>query len=105
MKFKLWLENQEPTVLYHNSRKENRQSILQNGLKTEYDQTMELGQEGVSGSIYLSNKPTPSRNSDTWEVNTQGLEVEEDWTTQPEDEDEMWYVTYQDIPPNRLKLL
>ena len=110
MKFKLWLENQVPPVLYHHARKKNRQSILQNGLQTQYDSTIGSGN---IGGIFMSNKAATgdhpaAGNSDIWEVDVRGLDVEEDSTTSvpPEyPEDEMWYVVYSDIPPNRLKLL
>lgn len=105
IKFRKWLENQMPTVLYHHSNPKNRQSILQRGLKGEYDQTVDLKEPGVVGGIFLSNKPNYSTRSDVWEVDVRGLPVEDDWSGQPEDPDENWYVVYQDIPPNRIKLV
>lgn len=104
MDFKLWLENQIPGILYHHSLPHHRQSILQFGLQGKYDQTVDLTDPDVVGGIFLTNKPKQSK-SDVWEVNVQGLPVEEDWSGQPEASDETWYVVYQDIPPNRIKLL
>lgn len=104
-KFSKWLESKIPSILYHNSPKQNRSSILKNGLLAKYDQTVELNQPGVIGGIYLSNKPTPSNNADTYEVDVSNLSIEDDWTTVPEDETEHWYVVYSDIQPNRIKLI
>ena len=105
IKFRKWLENQMPSVLYHHSHPNNRQSILQHGLQGKYDQTVDLKEPGVVGGIFLSSKPNHSTRSDVWEVDVRGLHVEEDWSGQPEDPQENWYVVYQDIPPNRIKLI
>lgn len=94
-----------PSVLYHHSHPNNRRSILQHGLQGEYDQTVDLKEPGVVGGTFLSNKPDHSRMRDVWEVDVRGLPVEGDWSGQPEDESENWYVVYQDIPPNRIKLI
>jgi len=104
MSFKLWLaENQIPNILYHNSSPKNRQSILTNGLRVKYG-----SEAGGHAGIFFSNKPDFTTRSDAWQVNVQGLDIEEDSTTQvpPEyPEDEKWYACYQDIPPDRIKLL
>jgi hypothetical protein len=105
IKFKQWLENQMPSVLYHHSHQNNRQSILQHGLQGKYDQTVDLKEPGVVGGVFLSSKPDHSTKSDVWEVDVRGLHVEEDWSGQSEDEQVNWYVVYQDIPPNRIKLI
>jgi hypothetical protein len=99
------MENQIPSVLYHHSRPNNRQSILQHGLQGKYDQTVDLEQPGVVGGIFLSSKPDYSTNSDVWEVDVCGLPVEDDWSGQPEDQQENWYVIYQDIPSSRIRLI
>lgn len=105
--FEKWLmENTElSNMLYHHSNPNNRQSILQRGLRTEYDQTMDMSQPGVVGGIYLSNKPDYTTRSDVWEIDAHNLPVEEDWTTTTTNPEEKWYVVYQDIPPDRIKLI
>lgn len=105
MGFKKWFENQMPSVLYHHSRPSQRQSILQHGLQTKFDQTVDLTQSGVTGGIYLSDKSNLTTRSDVWQVDVRGLPVEDDWTSTPEDSDENWYIVYQDIPPARIKLV
>ena len=106
LNFNQWLENQQvPSVLYHHSNRNNRQSILQHGLQTKYDQTVDLNEPGVIGGIYLSNKPEYGPRIDVWAVHVCGLPVEEDWTSVPEDPQENWYVCYQEIPPNRMNLV
>ncbi len=92
-------------ILYHHSHSHNRQSILSNGLQTKYDQTVDLEEPGVIGGIFLSKKPDYSSKSDIWEVNISGLVVEEDWSGQPEDLEDTWYVIYQNISPSRILLL
>ena len=76
---------------------------MRHGLQVSYDQTVDLNEPGVVGGIFLSNKPTFSTKTDVWEVNVLGLPVEDDWSSVPEDEN--WYVIYQDIPVNRIKLI
>ena len=97
-----------PSIMYHMSPVSNRQSILQHGLQGKYDQTVDMSQPGVTGGIFLSTHPNPTTNSDVWQVDVRGLPLEEDWSTSVPDEapeDERWYVVYQDIPPNRIKLI
>lgn len=108
MKFKHWMENMTPNIMYHMSPVANRQSILQFGLQGKYDQTVDLSEPGVVGGVFLSTHPNPSLNTDVWQVDVRGLPLEEDWsTTVPAEspEDERWYVVYQDIPPNRIRLV
>lgn len=96
-----------PSVLYHHSHPNNRQSILQHGLLKKYDANADPN-DSMLGGIFFSNKPDFTTRSDVWEVDVRGLPVEEDPTTQvpPESSaDEAWYVVYQDIPPNRIKLI
>jgi len=104
MEFRTWLEMQTPNILYHHADPGNRESISKEGLQTKYARTVDVDDPMVTGEIYLSDKPRFG-SSDVWAVNVQGLPIEEDQTTAPEDEDENWYVIYQDIPRNRLRLL
>ena len=102
------MENMNPSIMYHMSPVANRQSILQHGLQGKYDQTVDMSQPGVTGGIFLSTHPNPTTNSDVWQVDVRGLPLEEDWSTSVPDEapeDERWYVVYQDIPPNRIRLI
>lgn len=104
MSFKLWLESNQ--ILYHHASRENRESIRRFGLLTKYDQTMvDSGDPNVSRGIYLTNKPDFSNKwIDVWEVDVRGMDLQDDWTTTPEDPYEKWHVVYQDIPPAKLKL-
>ena len=102
MNFKLWLESHTPSILYHHSSPKNSQSILRQGLRKEFDQT---SPGSPYGGIFLTNKPDVSSHSDVYEVDVRGLPVEDDWSGQPEDPDEHWYIVWNDIAPNRLKLL
>jgi hypothetical protein len=102
-KFSQWLIEQTiPNVLYHHSNPANRQSILNNGLQTKYDQT---GDENSIKGIYLTDKPSYTK--DTWEVNVKGLEVEEDYSGYSHEIEKYgnWYVVYQNIEPERVKLI
>lgn len=82
-----------PTVLYHYSHRENRESIFDNGLRKEND------------GIYLSDtyKVDQGPSIDIWEVDTTGL------TLVPTDQHdgENWYVERNSpsISPDRLNLL
>lgn len=92
-------------VLYHHSHPSNRQSILRHGLQGKYDQTVDLEEPVAVGGVFLSDKPNHSPKRDVWVVDVRDLPVEEDWSGQPEDENENWYVVYQDIHPDRIRLL
>lgn len=94
------------TKLYHHSHASNRESIIQNGLLTKYDQTNELGQPGVVGAIYLTTAPKTQQWIDCWAVDVTGLELTLDNTQpdRPEFPHEVWYMCFEDIPPNRLRL-
>lgn len=89
---------QTPSILYHHAPKTVRESIQQHGLSTKYSEAIENG-------IFLTNTPRLKSRSDVWEVDVRGLEIEEDWTTTPDNKSETWWVAYEDIPPSRLRLM
>jgi len=105
MRFKHWIENTLPSILYHHSPKSNRLSILKYGLQGKYDRTVDLTQDGTVGGVFLTNKSKSEFLSDVWQVDVRGLPIETDWTSTPEEPDEEWYVVYSDISPDRIKLL
>lgn len=72
-----------PKYLYHCSSKENRQSILENGL---------VGGHGGAWCIYLSEEPKSWKQEemDLWEILTDGLKLNE-FTIVDEKLDEVLY--------------
>jgi hypothetical protein len=101
--FKRWVEDaaQHPDILYHAADPANRNSIQQQGLLLRYSVAFQYDDEG-GGGIFLTD--TPPRESDVWEVDARGLNIEPDDTTEPF-EGETWWVCFEDIPPSRLRLL
>jgi hypothetical protein len=85
-------------ILFHSTSREHRQSILNAGLLTSFDQT------GFD-AIFLTNKPS-NDNSDVWQVDCSNIEIEEDLTTmQDENECGKWFMVHQNISPCNLTLL
>lgn len=84
-----------PTILYHYSSPDNRESILKRGLCTVFDQT------GM-GAIFLTDVHAPQQ-SDCWEVDVKGLaDIEPDQTTEAFS-GENWWVYDGNISPRRIR--
>ena len=88
---------------YHDSDVMNRESIMKHGLSTEFALAAHDG-------IFFHTKLTQeSRYTDVWEADLTGYDVEPDETTDiadnPEYEGDSWWVVWQTIPPERLKLV
>ena len=81
-----------PFILYHHSDPRVRDSILQFGLKTKFDRS------GMNAIFLTDKKEGPL---DVWEVNVNGLSLEQDHTT----EEEGCWMCFDDIPPSKIKLL
>ncbi len=88
--------------LYHGVSREYRSHIYEHRLvPSNYD----------SNAVYFASKPgKPSEYIDTWEVDTNGLYMEDDRTTSlhKSEEDELgwpWFVVYETVSPDRLKLM
>lgn len=103
-----------PTILYHASNAADRESIMRDGLlrsRSEAHQTAMDGgfseDEGPFGGIFFSSKIEQRKHGiDTWQVDVRGLHIQPDDTTDPEDPDDTWWVTYdEDVSPERLKLM
>jgi hypothetical protein len=86
-----------PAVLYHYTSRDNRDSIMRHGLLADKSHT-------GGPEIYLASKLTNETQSDVWEVDARGLDIHPDFQV-PEDNSDDWWVTYDDITPNRLKLV
>ena len=89
-------QSNSPAILYHYTWPENRESILQYGLLVNKSQTE--GQE-----IYLASKLRADTNGDIWQVHARGLDLNQ--TLTPDDDEDTWWVVYDDIPPDRLRLI
>lgn len=106
MEINLPLRQANPNILYHHSPVENRESILKHGLLTMYG-----ARRGGHEAIFLTDKPKfGGQVTDVWEVNVRGLPVQEDITTDLDYEEiekvyGNWYAIYEDIPPERLRLI
>lgn len=104
-----------PRVLYHYTSRNNRDSIFQNGLLRSHSETAELAKEQgepnweMAGGIFLSDAYRNPKNPaiDIWEVDTLGLPLVRDDTTDHDHLGEKWYVDWESdcIPPERLNLL
>ncbi len=103
----------QPSVLYHVAPTSERQSVMQHGLLRSKSYAHALAADmGIAtsddpiGGIFFASKPIHQRNFDLWEVDVRGLHLEPDDTTDPEDPEDSWWVTYEDdIPPIRLRLI
>lgn len=82
-------------MLYHSSATTNRTSILANGLLTKADRSGML-------AVFLADVPEHQKNLDLWQVDVEGLHLEDDNTTSGADN---WFMSFQDIAPARLTLL
>ncbi len=105
-----------PRVLYHVSDRSNRESIFQNGLLRLHSETAELAKSMDEpewekyGGIFFSDtyrKPDNTEAYDIWEVDTLGLPLARDETTEHDHLGEKWYVDWESdrIDPDRLNLL
>jgi hypothetical protein len=104
-----------PTMLYHSAPTSDRDSIRKEGLLRSkshaHRQAMAIGftpEEGPFGGIFFASKPTnqTAHGIDTWAVNVQGLHLQSDDTTDSDDAEDTWWVTYdEDVMPDRLTLL
>jgi hypothetical protein len=59
-------------------------------------------QKAVGPEIYFASKLRPDGNGDIERVDARGLDIEPDFVTADNDDD-TWWVTYDDIPPTRLR--
>lgn len=83
-------------TLFHSTHIENLEAILREGLLAAKSEAIECG-------IFLTNvKPVSSENFVAFEIDARGLELDEDWTTAPDQEGERWFVVYDDIPPSQI---
>jgi hypothetical protein len=87
----------EPTIMYHVSASENRSSITEHGLLVDFDQT------GHAGIFLADAEQALQRGFDIWAVDVSGLEIESDWTGEPEEGE--WWVHWEDIAPTRIALV
>jgi hypothetical protein len=104
-----------PRTLYHGAPRSARDSILKNGLLRSHSETAQLakeyGEHGWEnyGGIFFAENPETTANPqvDVWAVNTDGLTLERDETTDHEHLGERWWVTYSDpvVEPWRLRLV
>lgn len=87
--------------LYHGTSKQNRQSILERGLMRFPidDHDPHLG-----GIFFHTVAGLPSEYLDIWEVETAGIELERDTTTEHDESDPWWVCWDVDITPDRLIL-
>jgi len=100
--FKMFVEEMSH-VLYHHSPRANRESIQRHGLLSTAGETYK---NGGYAAVYLAKKAhSPTEDMDTWEVNTHGLHLTPDETTEPDDPHDKWFEHSKDIPPHRLKLV
>jgi hypothetical protein len=94
-----------PSVMYHHSHPDSRESILQHGLRASdpYDPSIHEHEGMAPKGVYLSHEREPGHGEDVWEVNTEGLHLPDD----PDDTNREYGYQYHehDIPPHRLKLV
>lgn len=103
-----------PRFLYHNTQSSNRDSIRENGLLLIHSETAEealaagdsVEQAAMAGGVFFSSKILPERDGfDTWVLDTDGLTLEPDETTDCPDPEDSWWVIWDDVPASRLVLL
>ncbi|MFK4135927.1 hypothetical protein ACI2KR_27135 [Pseudomonas luteola] len=82
--------------LYHDSNTNNRSSIMHLGLSCLFDKT------GYGGIFLASERPEASACFDIWEVETVGLAIEPDFSTEASAGE--WYMCFENIDPSRLRL-
>lgn len=107
---------QHPNIMYHTSYPENRDSIMKFGLDPKFAKDVaSMGERGV----YLANyNPVEDITQDLWQVNVRGLKIEMDpndvtfdhwgdtWPKKsPKRRHVYHWVSYNKIPPHRLKLI
>jgi hypothetical protein len=118
---KLWLKNKpkqinlkefvEGDFVYHNSKKEYRNSILTNGLRPSSNLDTPLGYENL---IFVYDKELfegddayiPEENYDVWQIDIKNSDIK--WLETPNihfDEGEGVYCTDSIIAPNYIKLI
>jgi hypothetical protein len=98
-------EKPAPTGLryYHDTDVSNRESILKYGLSTKFCVA------AYDGIFFHTKLTDEGPYTDTWEADLTGYEVEEDTTTDPsrnpDYDGDSWWVVWETIPPERLKLV
>lgn len=102
------VESVSPTVLYHQAPANMRERIAQLGLQHPYDIPSDLGVEmsndETSGIYFTDNRGDIDKRFDMWEVDVSGLKLHPDDTTDwPEGH--VWWVTYDEVGPERLRLI
>jgi GNAT superfamily N-acetyltransferase len=105
--------------MYHTTSRENRESILRDGLQRKHSRRwyrFSTDTEGHQGVWLQTQAPTAAEldisHADTWRVDVRDIRLQLDDTIETQedvagyDEGNRWWVTYdQDISPSRLKLL
>ncbi len=97
------------TLLYHSAPPEYRKRIMKLGLQHPYQMkklrnTDHIGAEIDAAGIYFTDTKPDDPRYDTWAVDVRGLTLEPDETTDwpyPE----TWWFTYDQVGPERLKLI
>ena len=84
--------------LFHHTSREHRASIEALGLDCSFSDAAQCG--GV-GCVFLTDKPHHHKEIDCWIVNAEGLELEDDFTTEPI-EGEQWFIHWGTISRERL---
>lgn len=101
-------ESDSPTTLYHQSPPKMRERIGQVGLQHPCDIPDELdvpmSNEETIGIYFTNNSNDVDRKYDMWAVDVLGLVLHPDETTDwPEGH--IWWVTYDQVGPERLTLI
>lgn len=93
-----------PTVAYHATFPENRDSIRLHGLDPKYDTTFEDG-----GAVYFATGGIPDPKMDIWKADLSGLPLEYDNVQVAGEpgwgDNEHWWYTTVNVVPDRLKLV
>jgi len=100
------------STMFHCTSPDHRSSILRLGLRGDMAWNAQAAKESgdpdwqMLGSIYFCTKRRESTDAtDVYEVSVDGLQIEPDYTTEPTDPDDTWWVTYDDVEPSRLQLI
>ena len=107
-------------VMYHVAPRSARESILANGLRPAGDEDETMWGESNPEAVYLFGNHEDAHHWinhsnengydwaapwDVWQVNTEGLQPEQDWMMMPGVRSYDSNMVYEPIPPNRLRLL
>lgn len=102
------VETVQPTVLYHQAPVAQRNRIAEIGLQHPYEIPQELGVEmsndETQGIYFTDNAEDIDPRYDMWAVDVRGLALHPDETTDWPDGHE-WSVTYDQVGPERLRLV